>query len=86
MPGMTEVDRAVARIRAFVASRKGLSKSGLAKRAKLSLNALRDLDHADWNPKAETLDVLLKTIAEIKAIEKAKRKTRPRGGTERAAA
>ena len=68
---MTDVSaayqKAIARIRAFVASRDGLSKSGLAKRAGLSLNALRDLDKADWSPKPETLDKCLAAIAQIKA-------------------
>ena len=70
---MTEVEKAIDRIRAFVASRTGLSKSALAKRAGLSLNALRDLDKTDWNPKAETLDKCLSAIAEIRA----ERKSRP---------
>lgn len=79
---MTEVNKAITRIRAFVASPHGLSKSGLAKEAGLSPNALRDLDKPEWNPTAETLDTLLKVIAEIKTA----RKSRPRRSPERAAA
>ena len=65
--------KAIARVRAFVASREGLSKSGLAKRAGLSLNALRDLDKSDWSPKPDTLDKCLSAITEIRA----ERKSRP---------
>ena len=78
---MTEMDKAVARVRDFLVSSK-MSKSGLAKEAGMSPNALRDLDRDDWNPTRETLDKLLATISDIKA----KRKSRPSAAQQRAAA
>ena len=36
----------------------GLSKSGLARAAGLHANTLRDLEHPDWNPTADTLKKL----------------------------
>lgn len=72
---MTEVaqifEKAIARVRAFVASPHGLSKSGLAKRADLSPNALRGLDSPDWNPTFRTLDRLIEVIDDI---ERARRR------------
>ena len=64
---MGNLDRTIQRIRAF-AARRGLSKSRYALKAGLTVNALRGMDSAEWNPTAETLRKLEEIIpAEFEA-------------------
>jgi lambda repressor-like predicted transcriptional regulator len=51
------VNDAIERVRAHL-KRDGVTKTGLALAAGLSPNALRDVDHPDWNPSAKTLMAL----------------------------
>lgn len=70
MPTRT-IDAAIARIRAFAAA-KGWAKSRLAVEAGLSVNALRDFDHDDWNPRIETIRQLERLIpADFEAVAEA---------------
>ena len=71
--------QAIAKIRAFVRDTPGMSKSGLAVRAKLSKNALSDMDSARWQPTAETLDKLLAFIEQHEARRKPRPSRRPAG-------
>ena len=59
--------KAIASIRKFVASPRGVSKFALCRRAGLSPNTLRDMDEPGWKPKPETLDKALAAIAQLKA-------------------
>ncbi|MGE0718524.1 MAG: helix-turn-helix domain-containing protein [Alphaproteobacteria bacterium] len=58
------VAESVLRIRAFVA-RPGWSKSGLARAAGLSVNALREADKDGWNPTADTLRAIERVMDEV---------------------
>jgi 3,4-dihydroxy 2-butanone 4-phosphate synthase/GTP cyclohydrolase II len=51
------VNDAIERVRAHL-QKPGITKTGLALAAGLSPNALRDADHPDWNPSANTLKAL----------------------------
>lgn len=53
----------IARIRAF-RGENNLSRSGLATKAGLHKNALRNLDDPDWNPSLDTVQKLERFIGE----------------------
>lgn len=71
----TEVTKAVARVRAFVIEH-GLSRAGLSLRAKLSINALRDIHKPSWNPTYETLHKVLVVIDKMERDKKRRAKRR----------
>ena len=60
MQGM--ISDAIERVRRHL-EKPGVTKTGLALAAGLSPNALRDVDHPDWNPSAKTLMALEPHIA-----------------------
>ena len=63
MVAMATVKDTIARVRDYVAAGHA-TRSGLAVRAGLTVNALRGLDSAEWNPTAETLGKLEAAISE----------------------
>lgn len=71
----TEVTKAVARVRAFVVEH-GLARANLALRAKLSINALRDIHKPSWNPTYETLHKVLVVIERMERDQKRRTKRR----------
>ena len=54
-----------ARVRVRMFLKRGYPKRTLARRASLSINALRGADRLDWNPTAATLEACLRAIEEI---------------------
>tara|TARA_R110002096_G_scaffold201125_2_gene385439 strand:+ start:176 stop:412 length:237 start_codon:yes stop_codon:yes gene_type:complete len=59
---MNDVSATIDRIRAYLADEFKGSKAGFARKAGLSINSLRDIDAADWNPRASTLSSLASVI------------------------
>lgn len=75
---MTEVAKAIERIRKFFRDRPLVNRTRFAKRAGVHRNSLHGLQNKDWNPTADTLDGCLRAIEAIEAEEaKAQRKPRP---------
>ncbi len=70
---MSEIDKLIGRVRKFVAKR-GQIKWRLALRAGLSENALKDCDKPGWNPRADTLAAVVKTIEEMEDEEVAEKR------------
>ena len=78
---MTEVTKAVERIRKFLLARPHLSLGGFAKSAGLHRNTLYGLHEDSWNPPVSTLDACLIAVEEIEREEKgARSKRRPKLG------
>lgn len=80
---MTEIEKAVERIRKFLKARPHWSVGGFAKRAGLHRNTLYGLHEEPWNPPRTTLDKCLIAIDAIEAEEaRAKPKRTPKIGAE----
>jgi len=67
------IAKAIAKVRAFAVEH-DFAKSGLARRAGLSINALRDLHSPNWNPEWETLNKLLIAIDAMEREQKRRSK------------
>lgn len=78
---MTEIAKAVDRIRKFFRRRPDQSLAGFCKRADLHRNTLYGMQFAAWNPTRDTLERCLKLIDQIEAEEvRAKAKRTPKRG------
>lgn len=82
---MGEISRLIKRVQKFVAKR-GAVKWRLARRANLSENALKDCDKPDWNPRAETLERVVRAVEELEAEEAAEKRRSKSPDEEKAAA
>ena len=81
---MTEFEahyrKAIAVVRAFFSAPGAPARSAVARRAGLSINALRHMDEPGWAPTAPTLIAVLNKIDDIKR----ERKSRPSRSPQRA--
>lgn len=82
---MTEIAKAVDRIRKFFRQNPSVTLGGFAKDAELHRNTLYGLNDKSWNPTRETLEKCLRAIDDFETKE-AERKARPKSSLVRAAA
>ena len=73
---MSEIAKAIDRVRQFFKKRPNISKASVAARVSLHRNTLYGIDDNWWNPRAETLRLLDQAMKEIEA-EEGKPKRRP---------
>jgi hypothetical protein len=76
---MSEIDKAIARVRDFFRTRPTMKRT-IARKAAVHRNSLNGIELKSWNPRAETLRRLIAAIEseESKEEARARRKVRPK--------